>query len=181
MRVILPLLLSLAMSGPARPDPVPLDYDPPPLSAWSYVSDQVMGGVSEGGAAVDGDHLRLSGEVSTANRGGFIQTRVRLARRFPAGAAGLVIRVRGNGERYFVHLRTTGTVLPWQYYQAGFEAGTDWQVLRLPFTAFRPSGALLRAAPRPGTVTSVGFVAFGRDHRADLEAVWLGLYAEPDR
>jgi hypothetical protein len=27
--------------------------------------------------------------------------------------------VRGNNQRYFVHLPTGGTPLPWQYYQAG--------------------------------------------------------------
>ncbi|PKQ13949.1 MAG: NADH ubiquinone oxidoreductase [Alphaproteobacteria bacterium HGW-Alphaproteobacteria-1] len=170
------LVVMLAMTNPARSDQPMLDYTPPPLGSWSYVSDQVMGGTSEGVARVAGDHIRLEGEVSTANRGGFIQTRVKLDAPFPEDAQGLVIRVRGNGERYFMHLRTGGTLLPWQYYQAAFETGADWQVLRVPFTAFRPSGAMLRATPRAEAVTSVGFVAFGRDHRADLEAEWLGLY-----
>lgn len=172
---LLCLILGLAMSGPARSDPIP-DYVLPPLGQWSYLGDTVMGGVSEGTARIEGDYLRLSGDVSTRNRGGFIQTRVRIETRFPAEAEGIVIRVRGNGERYFVHLRTTGTVLPWQYYQAGFETTSDWQELRLPFADFRPSGALLRSMPQPETVTSLGFVAYGRDHRADLRAVWLGLY-----
>lgn len=176
MALRLVLGLMLAMANPARSDQPMLDYTPPPLASWSYVSDQVMGGVSDGGARVAGDHIQLEGEVSTANRGGFIQTRVMLDTPFPETAQGLLIRVRGNGERYFVHLRTAGTVLPWQYYQAAFETGPDWQVLRVPFTAFRPSGAMLRATPRAGAVRSVGFVAFGRDHRADLEARWLGLY-----
>ncbi|MET4127055.1 CIA30 family protein [Roseovarius sp. MBR-6] len=176
MALRLVLAMMLAMSGPARSDQPMLDYTPPPLSSWSYVSDQVMGGVSEGGARVAADHVRLEGAVSTANRGGFIQTRVMLDTPFPENAQGLVIRVRGNGERYFMHLRTGGTLLPWQYYQAAFETGPAWQVLRVPFTAFRPSGAMLRATPRPETVKSVGFVAFGRDHRADLAAEWLGLY-----
>lgn len=169
------LILGLAMSGPARSDPMP-DYVPPPLGQWSYLGDEVMGGVSQGRARVEGDHLRLTGDVSTENRGGFIQTRVQIETRFPEAAQGIVIRVRGNGERYFVHLRTGGTVLPWQYYQAGFDTTGDWQELRLPFAAFEPSGALLRKTPRPETVTSLGFVAYGRDHRADLEAEWLGLY-----
>ena len=39
----------------------------------------------------------------------------------PSDATGVRLVVRGNAERYFVHLRTTGTVLPWQYYQAGFD------------------------------------------------------------
>ena len=159
--------------------PIP-GYAPPPLTAYEFFTDQVMGGVSTGAARIAGAegarHLRLTGTVSTANRGGFIQARVRLDAPFPAEARGVVVRVKGNGQRYFVHLRTRGTVLPWQYYQAGFETTPDWQDLRLPFTAFAASGALLRATPDPATVTSLAAVAYGRDHEADLSFQWLGLY-----
>lgn len=169
-------LTFLIMPDSARPDPTMRDYSPPPPAGWTYLSDQVMGGVSEGEARAQGGHLHLRGDVSTRNRGGFIQTRTDLARRFPADATGLVIRVRGNGERYFVHLRTDGTVLPWQYYQAAFETTGAWRQVFLPFTAFRASGKMLRTTPRPETVKSLGFVAYGRDHRADLSAQWLGIY-----
>lgn len=169
-----------AMTPDARADALP-GYTPPPSEAYTLVTDQVMGGVSTGQARVmnrDGArHLQLTGTVSTANRGGFIQARVRLQDPLPAAAQGVVIRVRGNGERYFVHLRTRGTVLPWQYYQAGFDTADDWQDVYLPFTAFVPSGALLRATPRPDTVTSLGAVAYGRDHKADLSFEWRGVYA----
>jgi len=157
-----------------------LPYTPPPPTDWSYLGDPVMGGVSKGEARVEGPpeapHLRLTGTVSTANNGGFIQTRASLTAPLPDGAQGVVLRVRGNGEHYFVHLRTTGTLLPWQYYQARFETTAEWREVRLPFSAFAPSGRMLRATPRPGTVTSLGFVAYGRDHAADLSAVWVGVY-----
>ena len=49
---------------------------------WSYTSDRVMGGVSNGGGGydeVDGRMaIRLFGQVSTANNGGFIQVSLRL-------------------------------------------------------------------------------------------------------
>ncbi len=35
---------------------------------------------------------------------------------------------------------------------------------------------MLRATPLPDTVTSLGIVAYGRDHRADVTARWIGLY-----
>ncbi|MDX1937185.1 MAG: hypothetical protein SFU21_08705, partial [Flavihumibacter sp.] len=44
----------------------------------------------------------------------------------PDTAEGVRIVVRGNGQRYFIHLRSSGTVLPWQYYQAGI-VFTKWQ------------------------------------------------------
>ncbi|HSG56127.1 MAG TPA: CIA30 family protein, partial [Paracoccaceae bacterium] len=107
-----------------------------PDDSWTYVSDQVMGGVSEGRArigTVDGQPvLHLTGQVSTANRGGFIQARVTLDSPPPEKASGVVLRVRGNGEGYFVHLRTAGTVLPWQYYQAPFPTTPDWAEVRIP-------------------------------------------------
>lgn len=143
---------------------------------WRYLADTVMGGVSRGGAEREGDAIRLSGTVSTANRGGFIQVRTELESPLPDSAAGLVLRVRGNGERYFLHLRTRATRLPWQYYQAGFPTGEDWSEVRVPFDGFAASGRLLPAHPAPGSVRSIGLVAYGRDHAADVSLAALGIY-----
>ncbi|MBJ6722702.1 CIA30 family protein [Bacillus sp. PR5] len=84
--------------------------------------------------------------------------------------------IRGNDQRYFVHLRTRGTILPWQYYQAGFEVNGSWTEVRLPFTDFAPSGPLLRDVPRAEGLTSVGIVAYGRNHDADISVQELGFY-----
>ena len=168
------------MPDPSRAGPRIGDYAPPPLGNYRFFSDQVMGGVSEGGARIEGPadarYLRLTGEVSTKNRGGFIQLRAKLDQPLPEEARGVVVELRGNGEGYFIHLRTRGTVLPWQYYQAPIPSGPEWQRVRVPFSAFAPSGALLRAVPRPETVTSLAAVAYGRDHTADLSFRWVGLY-----
>ena len=46
---------------------------------WQYVSDRVMGGVSDGKVNIEQDgemyYARLTGNVSTANNGGFMQLR----------------------------------------------------------------------------------------------------------
>ncbi|RDC71110.1 NADH ubiquinone oxidoreductase [Rhodovulum sp. 12E13] len=151
------------------------DYVTDPEGPWRYLSDRVMGGVSKGAAEATGGAIRLSGTVSTENRGGFIQVRTELATPLDPAARGIALEARGNGERYFVHLRTRGTRLPWHYYQAGFATAPEWQEARLPFTSFRASGALLRGTPRPQDVTSIGLVAYGRDHEADLEvrSLWI--------
>ncbi len=143
---------------------------------WSYLADTVMGGVSTGQARMEGGALRLTGTVSTANNGGFIQSRTAFEDGLPAGAQGLLIRVRGNGQRYFIHLRTRSTRLPWQYYQAGFDTGAGWQDIRLPFDAFERSGGMLPSRPAPDSVRSVGLVAYGRDHEADVSLAALGVY-----
>lgn len=144
---------------------------------WSYLSDQVMGGVSEGRTAyvdAEGGHLRLTGEVSTANRGGFIQVRREIT--LPDTAQGLILRVRGNTQRYYIHLRTSGLKMPWQFYQAGFDATPEWREIRIPLSDFRPSGGFQRDRIRPGQVRSFGLVAYGRDHSADVALADLGFY-----
>lgn len=84
--------------------------------------------------------------------------------------------VRGNDQSYFLHLRTTGTVLPWQYYQAGFDVTRSWSEVRLPLDAFVASGARLRTVPRSRSLTSVAVVALGRDHDADVDVREVGFY-----
>lgn len=156
------------------------DFTMQPETRWRFFSDQVMGGVSTG--AISFEHegsqtfARMTGQVSTANRGGFIQMRLELASPPPKGTTGLRLIVRGNGQRYFVHLRTGGTLLPWQYYQAGFDVTESWTELRLPLEAFVPSGALLRRVPAADSLRSVAVVAFGRDHNALIDVREVGFY-----
>lgn len=180
-RLILTVLPALALAGAARgQDLTPKDMTMQPETSWRFFTDQVMGGVSTGrmerlteeGAAF----LRLSGQVSTENRGGFIQMRQDLAQPPAEGAQGVRVVVRGNDQRYFIHLRTAGTVLPWQYYQAGFEVTGTWAERRLPFGGFTASGALLARVPNPARLRSVALVAYGRDHAARLDLKEIGFY-----
>lgn len=164
----LPALALLPLAARAQTMTPVAEFD------WRYLADTVMGGVSEGQAQVDGDAIRLTGTVSTANNGGFIQVRTDLPNGAPEGATALRLRVRGNGQRYFIHLRTRATRLPWQYYQAGFDTTADWQDITLPLSAFRPSGAMLPRSIRPERIRSLGLVAYGRDHQADVRLSALG-------
>ncbi len=147
---------------------------------WDYFSDQVMGGVSEGKATFETIDeqpiLRLTGRVSTANRGGFIQARTKLEQSLPDTAQGIILNVRGNAQPYYLHLRTKWTVLPWQLYQAQFDTFEAWQEVRIPFSAFAPYGGLLRESFNISDVRSVAVVAFGRDHDADLSVRAIGVY-----
>lgn len=156
------------------------DFTMQPDKNWRFFTDQVMGGVSTGGVEFvreDGtDYARMSGRVSTANRGGFIQMQVDLANPPSDAATGVRLIVRGNGQRYFVHLRTDGTLLPWQYYQAGFDVTQSWTEVRLPFDTFVASGALLRNVPAATSLTSLGIVAYGRDHDAQIDIREAGFY-----
>ena len=179
--LILVLGLILGLAGPGSAGEMMTDhFDGQPETRWAFVADTVMGGVSTGEVTFgrDGDvtYARMTGQVSTENRGGFIQFRRALPARLAEDVRGVRLVVRGNGEHYFIHLRTSETVLPWQYYQAGFDTSDEWRELRLPFDAFKASGRMLRATPRAGAVTSVGVVAYGRDHAARIDVREIGFY-----
>ncbi|GAA6200208.1 CIA30 family protein [Aquicoccus sp. SU-CL01552] len=176
----LPLVLSLALAATSAPAQTLEDFTGTTAGNWRFISDQVMGGVSQGRAGVEAESgetfLRLTGTVSTENRGGFIQARRDLPGGLPTDTRGVALRARGDGQRYFLHLRTTGTVLPWQYYQAPFTPGPDWGEIRVPLSAFTASGSLLRNTPRAGAVRSIALVAYGRDHLADVSLTRITLY-----
>ncbi|MGY8935503.1 MAG: CIA30 family protein [Alphaproteobacteria bacterium] len=156
------------------------DFKSQPETRWRFIADTVMGGVSTGKVSFleeNGEpHARMTGSVSTRNNGGFIQFRMKLPSPLPKSAVGLRLVVRGNDQRYFMHLRTSWTLLPWQYYQAGFEVNREWSEVRFPFEAFKASGGLLRTVPRPENLKSVGIVAFGRDHEAEIDVREVSYY-----
>ncbi len=142
---------------------------------WSFLTDRVMGGMSEGSAEIGDGAVHLRGHVSTANRGGFIQVRTGLADGLPDTAEGLVLKAMGTPGRYYVHLRTDRTTRPWQFHQASFEVREDWQEIRVPFRDFAARGG----APdgfAPREIRSMGLVAWGRDHDADVSLSGVGLY-----
>lgn len=156
------------------------DFETKPAARWEFIADTVMGGVSTGTVTFEDDgttaFARLTGSVSTANRGGFIQFRRKLEAPPPDGTMGIRIVVRGNNQRYFLHLRTRGTVLPWQYYHAGFDTTKSWTEIRLPLSSFKASGMMLRKTPEAKSLTSIGVVAFGRDHEAQIDVREIDFY-----
>ncbi|MHA6325661.1 CIA30 family protein [Roseivivax sp. CAU 1753] len=181
-RILTPLIaaLLLTMAPAMAGEPMTEDFETSPESRWRFFTDGVMGGVSSGQVSFlteAGTRIaRMTGDVSTANNGGFIQMRMDLPAPPPGDTRGVRLVVRGNEAPYFVHLRTNGTMLPWQYYQAEFAATGDWVEVRLPFTAFKPSGNLLHATPLPTALTSIAVVAYGRDHRAQVDVREIGFY-----
>lgn len=162
------LVLMLTMPLAPSTSATPLENFSQGASAnWSFFTDQVMGGVSQGRASLAEGALRLEGRVSTENNGGFIQ--VRRTVDLPADATRIRLRVRGNGQKYYVHLRTGGTRLPWQYYQLGFDAKDGWSDVTLPLDAFEASSRLMRRTPKAASVRTLALVAYGRDHSAFVE------------
>ena len=171
-------------------EPMTFSMTPDMAAHWRFITDGVMGGVSRGALRFETDQdgtdfARMTGTVSTANNGGFIQFRagVDFATLVDRGVdpAGLRLRVRGNGETYYVHLRTLANRRPWHYFAASFPTSADWQgagwqEVDLPFASFRHSAGLTDAPPTVRDIISIGIVAYGRDHAADLSVADMTIY-----
>lgn len=148
---------------------------------WSYTSDRVMGGVSNGGGGydeVDGRMaIRLFGQVSTANNGGFIQVSLRLDPRTLNADRykGIEIDVLGNGEDYNVHLTTTRSFPPWRFYKHSFETSGEWVRHRLAWDDFTSES--FRRALDPRTINRLNLTAYARDFEADLAVSRIALFA----
>lgn len=144
---------------------------------WSAISDNVMGGISEvkfyelnNGSE---NFYRLEGLVSTKNNGGFIQSRTEV--NFKSNEfSGVRIKIRGNGNEYYVNLRTPRT-RPWNYFSAKFFASENWEVIELPLSSFkysRNSNIRLDSS----RIKSLAIVAYGKDFEAQLDIASVELY-----
>ena len=166
----------LSFDRDARGDPVLSS-----AQGWRLISDTVMGGRSRGDLTVEEfagrSCLRLRGQVSLENNGGFLQAAKDLGAGEgldATGFEGVLLDVAGNDEDYNLHLRTAAMRLPWQSYRARFHATCGWQTVRLPFAMFQPyrvgSALDLRRLRR------LGVVAIGRAFVADLRLARVAFY-----
>ena len=155
------------------------DFSNESQNRWQFFTDQVMGGVSEGNASLvsdkSGQYVRLEGSVSTANNGGFIQIRTDI-NEGTNEAKGIIIKAKGNGEDYYIHLRTSGTVLPWQYYQISFPTSKNWSEIKLPFANFERSSSWISKKITGDKIRTLGIVAYGKNHNAKLDVAYLSFY-----
>ena len=150
---------------------------------WQYVSDRVMGGVSDGKVTLEQDgemfYARLTGNVSTRNNGGFIQLRsgvsFKNSEKDGKNLQGVRLNVRGNGETYEIHITTNDRVYRGDYYSATFKADSDWKMIDLPFNKFkrkRSNNSKLDAK----NITRFGIVAYGREYVSDVSVSTIEFY-----
>lgn len=151
-------------------------------SRWNLLSDRVMGGVSTARSrydVVDGSRcLVMEGEVSLENNGGFIQVAHALQRNgrpFDAGGyRGIRLRVRGNDQPYYVHLRTAQSMLPWQYFSAPFRVESEWRLIDIPFDRFEPQA--LSASLDKTALVRIAIVGAKKEYAAEVAISRLEFY-----
>jgi hypothetical protein len=150
---------------------------------WQLITDQVMGGISKGELILDNYNnrncLRMRGDVTTENNGGFVQIALPLSEQDDFDAtdySGVELEVAGNNEAYNIHIRTSGLWFPWKSYRFTFQATTGWKTLRFPFAEIKPYKTNKRFQQH--RLMRIGLVGIGRDFQADLCVASVKLYKE---
>jgi hypothetical protein len=109
-------------------------------AVWGVLDDVVMGGVSESRISGDGAIAEFSGNVSTANSGGFASVRTR---NFDppidlSAYEGIFLKVKGDGKRYKVMLRPESCWDGVAYCHSFDTMAAQWITVYIPFDQFIP-------------------------------------------
>ena len=180
--LLLILLIFTTTISNAKEDIIIL-FNPDSPKYWQYISDRTMGGVSDGEVTLEQDgemfFVRLKGSVSTKNNGGFIQLRSRFSfanfEKDGKTFKGVRLSVSGNGEKYYIFIRTNETQSYSDYYLASFIANSNWEMVDLPFNKFkhRLSNNLILENKN---IRTFGIVAYGRDFTSDVSVSKIIFY-----
>ncbi len=133
---------------------------------WFVVNDNVMGGRSDGGFAVQEGELHFSGITNTRG-GGFSSIRTVPMQLDLSSYAGIRMRVKGDGRRYTFRLTTDARWWgrPISYW-ADFDTVDDaWITVDVPFSRFVPQFRGMRLdGPALGLdqVTSLGLMIYDK-------------------
>ncbi len=108
---------------------------------WTAQNDNVMGGVSKGGAMVSAGVLAFTGSLSLENNGGFAQVRIQDLGYDLSGKKGVKLRVMGDGRTYQFRLATDarhrGSRIA---YSVEFPTTADrWTEVEVRFADLKPS------------------------------------------
>jgi len=148
---------------------------------WFFVTDKVMGGLSEGEIRLQKigniSCYRMTGNITTKNNGGFIQIRAMISPNIHVSKfKGVYLKVFGNNKNYNLHIRTGLTVAPWQYYGFSFFSSDKWLEIRAPFEEFKKSNFYQPKKLSNQKIKSIGLVAGFDDFKSDICLSEIGFY-----
>jgi len=171
LRYYLLILLSFNMlSFEILPDK---DID---IDSWRFVKDKVMGGKSDGSMILkestgqNFDYISAKGNVST-DGGGFLMFRKEIDVDNLNDFSKIKFKARGNNEKYFIHIKTKGSIFPWVRYLSEFDVTEEWQDFEIEFDEFirysnkNPKKRNLN----PKKIKLIGVEASGRDFEMDID------------
>jgi monofunctional biosynthetic peptidoglycan transglycosylase len=152
------------MTASQQPDSLVLiDFASPKAGDWFVVNDGVMGGLSSSTMELSAEGTGVfAGRLSLENNGGFASVRTVIASGDLSAYVGLALRVRGDGRRYQLRLRTDSG-FDGLAYRAEFDTQAgSWITVVLPFDSFTPTfrGYVPRNAPPldPDAIRQLGLL-----------------------
>jgi hypothetical protein len=155
---------------------------PDSIHSWFPTDDVVMGGVSRSRIVASPHNTALfTGLVSLENNGGFAAVRSRSPTMNLHGFDGLTLRIKSDGKRYGVNIKTTGSAEA-LLYQIDFNTDAEqWTDIVLPFRAFSPRLVGFPVCNAPpldvGRVGSLGLmIADKQSGSFALELAWIKAY-----
>ena len=146
------------------------------IDSWRFVKDQVMGGKSDGSMILkestnqNFDYISAKGNVST-DGGGFLMFRKEIDADNLNDFSKIKFKARGNKEKYFIHIKTKGSIFPWVRYLSEFDVTEEWQDFEIEFDEFirysnkNPKKRNLN----PKKIKLIGVEASGRDFEMDID------------
>ena len=146
------------------------------IDSWRFVKDQVMGGKSDGSMILkestnqNFDYISATGNVST-DGGGFLMFRKEIDADNLNDFSKIKFKARGNNEKYFIHIKTKGSIFPWVRYLSEFDVTEEWQDFEIEFNEFirysnkKPKKRNLN----PKKIKLIGVEASGRDFEMDID------------
>lgn len=145
---------------------------------WPTIDDVVMGGVSSSRMTIEGGAAVFAGVLSLDNNGGFSAARSLDREHDLSTCHGVRIRVRGDGKRYGLRLRTADAAAGVSFQVKIRPRAGSWQELVLPFADFEPVSRG-RSVPGHPPLDPAGVTGFGlliADRQAGpfrLELAWI--------
>ena len=123
----------------------------------------------------------FQGTVSLENNGGFSSTRTSPRAYNIAGYTGLLVRIKGDGQKYQLRLRTDDRFDGISYRYHFTSQAEEWMTIRVPFEDFVPvfRGRILKDIPpvSAGKIQQIGFLIADKqvgDFRLEID--WIQAY-----
>jgi Complex I intermediate-associated protein 30 (CIA30) len=148
---VIPVVSWLQKMFQGNPPPAPIQSQPgiifdfsqptnPINQLWGALDDVVMGGVSASAFRLEAGIALFTGNVSTANSGGFASVRTR---NFEppidlTGSQGIELRVKGDGMRYKFLLRDQEGWDAIAYAYSFNTVADQWMTVQIPFASLIP-------------------------------------------
>jgi len=145
---------------------------------WKVVNDGVMGGKSRGLFSFnEKGSCIFSGNVSLENNGGFSLLRYRFAKIVAEKYSKITIKIKGDGKRYQIRLRST--ITDEHVYVSFFQTINGWETISFDLSTMYPTfrgKKLKRPNYNKSNIEEVAFLIGNKekeDFRLEINAIIL--------